>query len=242
MKNKIFLKKKKWIILIWLLSFYTLSVKFWKGDDNNGNYWIYMIEILRWFSVWATVIAFIWSSLNLFILNNKIYINWINSYNFKIYSSVYNIMAGIVFWCGIFTYGWNDYIFERLKYPLSFSVTLLGHLVIPILLAFYSIIYSDYYVINKKYYKKDFFLVLVVPSLYYLWMLVRSFYLIKYIYNGINLSKHLNYISPYWFLSWFIYGWGYWFGAILFFMIITLILTFILNIINNYYILKKNIL
>lgn len=65
-------------------------------------------------------------------------------------------------------------------------------------------------------------------------MLFRSFYLIhEYKIKGINLYDHLNFISPYWFLSWFIYGWGYWIGAMFLFGVITLSLTLIFNLINN---------
>ncbi len=227
------------LILIWLLSFYVLSVKFWQGDFNV-SYWIFIIDILRWFSVWATIISLIWSSWILFFLIKKNNIQLITSYNFKAFSLVYNLMAAIIFWCGIFMYGWNEYIAKRTEEPLSFSGTLIGHLIIPILLLIYFIIYCDYFKINQTYYKKDFWLVLIFPFLYAIFMLFRSFYLIhQYKIKGINLNDHLVFISPYWFLSWFIYGWGYWIGSMLFFVIITLFLTLIVNTINNL-IVKKN--
>lgn len=145
-----------WLILIWSLSFYVLSVKFWQGD-NEVSYWVFTIDILRWFSVWATVIALLWSLSNLFIINSKFNDNCITNYNFRIFSVVYNLMSGIIFWCGIFKYGWNDYIVVRAANPLSFSYCLIGHLIIPILLISYAMIYSDYYVISHIYYKKYFF-------------------------------------------------------------------------------------
>ncbi|WP_342266444.1 hypothetical protein [Spiroplasma endosymbiont of Villa modesta] len=226
-----------WLILIWLFSFYALSVKFWQGDINL-SYLVFIIDILRWFSVWATIISLIWSSWNLFIFFKKINIRLITNYNFKIFSLVYNLIAGVTFWCGIFTYGWNDYILARLQEPLSFSGTLIGHLVIPILLTIYSIIYRDYCVINRTYYKKDFWLVLIFPFLYSIFMLFRSFYLIhQYKIKGININDYLDFISPYWFLSWFIYGWSYWILSMLFFGIITLVLTLIINLIS---VIKKN--
>lgn len=167
-------------------------------------------------------------------------IQLITSYNFKSFSLVYNLMTAIIFWCGIFTYGWNEYIVKRTEEPLSFSGTLIGHLIIPILLLIYFIIYCDYFKINRTYYKKYFWLVLIFPILYAIFMLFRSFYLIhQYKIKGINLNVHLDFISPYWFLSWFIYGWDYWIGSMLFFVIITLFLTLIINSINNL-IVKKN--
>lgn len=220
-------------ILIWLLSFYTLSVKFWQGDINV-NYWIFIIDILRWFSVWATIIALIWSSWNFLILIKKNNVQLITSYNFKTFSLVYNLMAGIIFWCGIFTYGWNDYIVKRTYEPLSFSATLIGHSVIPILLIIYFIVYCDYFEINRTYYKKNFWLVLIFPFLYAIFMLLRSFYLLHQCkIRGINVDQHLDFISPYWFLSWFVYGWGYWIGSMLVFLIIILVLALIINTFNN---------
>lgn len=221
-----------WLVVIWLFSFYALSVKFWQGEENE-SYLLFTIEILKWFSVWSTVIALFWSSLNLIVINNKYANTWISGYNFRIFSTVYNLMAGIVFWCGIFTYGWDAYIISRTSDPLSFSVTITGHLIIPILLTIYSCIYCDYYVKNS-YYKKDFFLSLIFPALYGMFMVFHALYWIHdFKVNDINLEENLGFISPYWFLSWFIYGWGYWFGAMLVFGIITLSLVVTMNLLNN---------
>lgn len=234
MKKTINHHKTLWLILIMLFSFYALSVKFWQGEVGE-SYLLYTIEILRWFSVWASVIALIWSMMNLIAINShkKHADSWITSYNFRIFCAGYNLMAGVIFWSGIFTYGWDSYIMSRIADPLSFSVTLVGHLILPILLTIYCFVYSDFYV-SYSYYKKDYFLSLIFPALYGLFMLLHSFYwLHQYRINGISIHDHVTFISPYWFLSWFIYGWWYWAGAILLFGVITLVLILLVNMGNN---------
>lgn len=223
------------IFIIWILSTYTLSAKYWDNVINDGaNYFTYMITILKWFSVWATLIAFLWSTLNLIFIKEKItkYQPWIKNYNFKIFTIAYNVMAGIIYWSGLFTYKFQELVPNPIINPLAFSYSLMGHTIIPILLMLYLII-SREKINNKLFYQKDIFYSLIYPSLYALVATIRSLILYIYWSNYYKNNSTLNHLFAYWFLNWITYGWTILFAGIIVSAIITLTTVTLLNIINN---------